>query len=475
MRTYSKHNFCVDIMSVHKEVTGSCLICVVHFPNGEKTRFLVDCGIFQEPQYIAENDVLKFEPSNFQFTLLTHNHADHFGRLPLLVHKGFEGKIYTTTGTSILLPPALNNTFAIDYNLRKTLGIKPIITSNDVKFTLDKITAYNYKERFKAYENVNITFFKNGHLPGAAVILVEIYYPGYDSINLIFTGDYNDKNSFFEVPGLPERVANLPSVTVIQECTYGENKRKDSSNNNEFESNIANAISNKAAVLIPALSQGRTQDVLLSIKRMQEQKIISSSIPVFLDGNLSKTYTKMWLEKDIGIRESMRDFLPTNFQYSDKVLRKTILKSDKPSIVVTSSGMGTHGPAQSYIPNYLMRKNALIQFTSYQAEGTVGRMIKDSDEKAPLLLYGMIIPPRQAQVEFTRKFSSHANQDGLYKFLQQFSNLKTVLLNHGNFAAQKDYGEKLIESMPRVKIGILGETVFRINSTGVVKTIAAKF
>ena len=40
------------------------------------------------------------------------------------------------------------------------------------------------------HPNVKITFFDNGHLIGAAMVLVQISYPGEEDVNLFFTGDY---------------------------------------------------------------------------------------------------------------------------------------------------------------------------------------------------------------------------------------------------------------------------------------------
>ena len=44
----SKERFYADIMALQPEVTGSCNLVIVNYPNGEKTRFVVDCGLFQE-------------------------------------------------------------------------------------------------------------------------------------------------------------------------------------------------------------------------------------------------------------------------------------------------------------------------------------------------------------------------------------------------------------------------------------------
>lgn len=42
-----KCRFYVDIMAMHEEVTGSCNLAIVKFPNGETLRFVTDCGLLQ--------------------------------------------------------------------------------------------------------------------------------------------------------------------------------------------------------------------------------------------------------------------------------------------------------------------------------------------------------------------------------------------------------------------------------------------
>ena len=87
----SKERFYADIMAMHPGVTGSSIPVTVNFPNGETTRFIVDCGLFQEKEYEKLNDKLVFLPESLDFALVTHNHVDHTGRLPFIVKDGFRG------------------------------------------------------------------------------------------------------------------------------------------------------------------------------------------------------------------------------------------------------------------------------------------------------------------------------------------------------------------------------------------------
>ena len=80
-------------MYKRQEVTGSGHPIVVKYPNGETTRFIVECGLFQEKEYQKYNCDFPFDGENIEFAIITHNHVDHVGRLPLLIKKGFNGKI----------------------------------------------------------------------------------------------------------------------------------------------------------------------------------------------------------------------------------------------------------------------------------------------------------------------------------------------------------------------------------------------
>ena len=76
-------------------VTGSC-----HMLQTRDYNVLVDCGFFQGQGLFARNEEeFLFNPAEVDFLLLTHAHIDHIGRVPLLVKRGFQGRIVTTAAT----------------------------------------------------------------------------------------------------------------------------------------------------------------------------------------------------------------------------------------------------------------------------------------------------------------------------------------------------------------------------------------
>lgn len=468
----SKNRFYADIMSMHQEVTGSCNLIIVKFPDGEATRFVVDCGLFQERKYDSFNETLQFNPENIDFCLVTHNHVDHTGRLPLMVKNGYRKDIYATETTCKLLPYALKDSFKVLNDVSKRKHEKCLYDETNVDDTLKLLKSCKYDETIQIDKHIKVTFLMNGHLIGSAVILVQISYPEYEDINLLFTGDYNNKNLFFDVTPIPEWIRKLP-LTVIQESTYG---AIDSSEIIPcFKDNIKKSMFEGETALTLVFSLGRAQEILYELKTMQNSGELDYKIPIYFDGKLAIKYTEMYIQDGLDVKEEMRDFLPENLTFVTCDNRQVVLEDTNAKIIVTTSGMGSYGPAQTYIPEYIKRKNTLIHFTGYTAEGTLGNRLQDT-KHGDLVPVGGLIARKLARVEYTREYSAHAKADEMLEFLKQFENIRLILLNHGETKTKEIFAEKIINELDPKNIGLLDrEYFFRVNPYGLVKTLSTKF
>lgn len=467
-----KERLYAEIMALHPEVTGSLNLVNVIFPNYERIRFIVDCGLFQEKQYSKYNKEFTFDPNNIDFCLVTHNHVDHIGRLPLLVKKGYNKLIYTSNPTKILMPLALEDSCKVLRELSKRNCERALYNDIDVDNTLRLVKGCDYRNEININDNIKVTFFENGHLVGASILLVQISYPGYEDINLLFTGDYNSNNLFAKVEPLPNWVCELP-ITVIQESTYGDMESTEIVEC--FEKNVLACLKKKGAVVSPVFSLGRAQEILYKLKEMQETGKLSKEIPIYPDGNLAIKYTFLYLNADLNIKEEMKNFLPENLHYVDKKSRNSILYDTSVKIILTTSGMGSYGPAQLYIPEYIKRENALIQFTGYTAEGTLGRKLKEAEKGQTVEIGGRLLR-KNADVEYTNEFSAHAKSDEMIDFLKQFKRLKLALVNHGEQNVKYVFANKIIEEVEPKDVGILGrDYFFRVNPYGLVETKTTKF
>ena len=465
--------FYADIMDLHEEVTGSCHLVVVKLPNGRTIKFLVDCGLFQEPQYEELNSNFTFNADELDFVCVTHNHTDHTGRVPMLYHQGYSGKVYCTIPTRSLMPLSMIDNYKVLKEAYKRAHKKQIYTEVDVDRALSNLEGCKYGEKIVIDENIEIKFLKNGHLLGASMILVRIKYPDEQDMFILFTGDYKPSNVFFDVDPLPEWVKKLP-LTMITESTYGIMTTDEIEYC--FEDNILEAIQANKDVILPVFSLGRCQEILYILRCLQREGKLPASIPIYFDGPLAHSYTKIYLDHPEWLHESMREFLPVNLRYVQKQDREDIVETDQQKIIVTTGGMVSHGPIQYYLPEFIERSNVLIHLTGYCAEGTLGRVLKETEYGNALSLSGITVL-KEAEVKDTNEFSGHAKADELIELLKQFDNIQTVLINHGEHDEKFEFSKIVKEEInPSHHVAILDrQHYYRIGQYGLIKVLNTKF
>ena len=463
----------LDIMACHPEVTGIWFSTVLKLPNRETVKFVIDCGLFQEKEYDSLNNELPFDCDEISFVVVTHNHVDHIGRLPLLFKRGYNGKVYCSTQTKILLPLALNDSQKVLADVCKRKHQSSLYNVKDVETTLNNVVGVDFNNKIKVTPNIEVTFLENGHLIGAAMILIEINYPGEEPINVLFTGDYNNKNEFLNLHELPMRVRNK-RMSVVIESTYGDTSVEEI-NHGFFSEKVLEAIEERKTIILPVFSLGRSQEILLRLKELQDTNKLDVNIPIYFDGKLAQAYTALYCNSKILIDESKKDFFPRNLVAVNCEIREKLLQTDDCKIIVTTSGMGTYGPAQVYIPYFISKENALILFTGYTAEGTLGANLKNAKKGETVKIGGLILK-KFADVSYCNEFSAHAKSEELIEFLKNFNNLRGVLINHGQTKAKEAFAEKILKEININEAGILSrDYFFRIGSYGIVKTLSTKF
>lgn len=469
----NKAKMYLDIMACHPEATGSCFLGVLKLPNRETAKFVIDCGLFQEKEYDSLNNELPFDCDEISFVVVTHNHVDHIGRLPLLFKRGYNGKVYCSTQTKILLPLALNDSQKVLADVCKRKHQSSLYNVKDVETTLNNVVGVDFNNKIKVTPNIEVTFLENGHLIGAAMILIEINYPGEEPINVLFTGDYNNKNEFLNLHELPMRVRNK-RMSVVIESTYGDTSVEEI-NHGFFSEKVLEAIEERKTIILPVFSLGRSQEILLRLKELQDTNKLDVNIPIYFDGKLAQAYTALYCNSKILIDESKKDFFPRNLVAVNCEIREKLLQTDDCKIIVTTSGMGTYGPAQVYIPYFISKENALILFTGYTAEGTLGANLKNAKKGETVKIGGLILK-KFADVSYCNEFSAHAKSEELIEFLKNFNNLRGVLINHGQTKAKEAFAEKILKEININEAGILSrDYFFRIGSYGIVKTLSTKF
>ena len=173
-------------------VTGSCHCLEI---NGK--RILVDCGL-QQGRDELDNAMFAFNPGDIDILLVTHAHIDHTGRIPLMVKRGFTGRILTTRVTADLMRIMLLDSAHIqesDAEYRNRKGqragrdyVEPLYTTEDAMNVFKFLTVCEYGQSVELCEGVSAVFTDAGHLLGSASITLELTEGGVHK-TIVFSGD----------------------------------------------------------------------------------------------------------------------------------------------------------------------------------------------------------------------------------------------------------------------------------------------
>ena len=224
-----------------------------------------------------------------------------------------------------------------------------------------------------------------------------------------------------------------------------------------FKQNVLKCLEHGGTVVAPVFSLGRSQEILYEVKCMQDDGSLDVNVPIYFDGKLGIRYTTLYLKDGLDIKEDMKNFLPKNLTFVDKVNRGEDLTSTMTKIILTTTGMGSYGQAQVYIPEYF------------------GARLKEAEVGTAVQIGGTLVK-KYAQVEYTTEYSAHAKADEMIDFLKKFKKLKLVLVNHGEANTKQIFAERIINEVDTERVGILGSGYFfRVNHEGLIKSLSTKF
>jgi metallo-beta-lactamase family protein len=426
----------LTFLGAARTVTGSKYLVEA----GEE-RVLVDCGLFQglKELRLRNWDPLPVDPAGIRAVVLTHAHLDHVGYLPRLVSGGFRGRIFCTPGTAdlchIVLPDAgrLQEEDARQANKHgytRHAPALPLFTEVDAFRALSQLQPVGFERPVPVASGIEAEFVNAGHLLGSAMVRMRFVANG--GRRVLFGGDLGR----YDRPVLPDPEPPPEADLLLVESTYGDRVHEEDDDATRLAQLITETAKRGGKVIVPAFALGRVEEVLYWVKRLEDESRIPV-LPVYVDSPMAvealRFYSARYSELDPDIRPARRDlsaFATRRFEevHSPKQ-SKDLMRSNRPSIVISSSGMATGGRVLHHLKETLPDARHTVLFVGYQAEGTRGRQLVDGAREVKI--HGMQVPVH-AQIEKIDSMSAHADRNEILRWLSGAPRVpKTAYLVHG--------------------------------------------
>ena len=465
----------ISFLGAAKLVTGSNYLIET-----KNCKFVMECGMFQGSKSIGRLNYQPFayNPGDIDFMLLSHAHIDHSGRIPKLVKDGFKGKIYCTKATedlcSIMLPDSgyiQEMETKWDNRKRKRSGRKlrePLYTVEEAKKSIKHFRPVLYDQTIKINEEITVRFVDAGHILGSAIIELWIKEDGKE-IKLVFSGDLGRRNR----PILRDLSRIQKADYIIVESTYGNKKNHPSEDDaGELISIINNTVKKGGNVVIPSFAVERAQDIIYELNKYYDESIKSVDkdflqVPVYIDSPLTVSATEIFERNPDCFDEKTLELIKTgdnpldfrNLIFTRNVEEsKQINKTPESKVIISASGMCSAGRIKHHLKHNLWRNESSIVFVGYQAQGTLGRRIKEGEKSVKL--FGEEIQVN-AKIYTLDGFSGHADKEGIMWWLEGFENKpKKIFIVHGEEEASREISKKIEEELNIVTyIPELGDTL----------------
>lgn len=442
----------IEFHGAAKTVTGSNYLVKT-----EKGNFIVDAGMFQGPDVEYRNlEQYAYNPAEADFVLLTHAHIDHSGMLPKLYKNGFRGKIYGTNHTIQIATLLLMDSAKIQENNFKrgeTFGkytdkVEYVYNSFDAEETTRLFESVHFSDEFEPIPGIKVKFIRAGHILGAASIEVDIEDSNGNK-KIMFSGDIGRKYSPLIDTFDPDYRSN-PDYVLI-ESLYGSSVHPNRNDNVEDMIRVINETLDKGGnVFIPTFSVQRTQEVLHDLKLAQEEGKLDKNQPVWLDSPLAQKVSYIYLTALHGKDESLFTF--DSLRFVKRSQQSRALTKKKGQIILAGSGMADGGRILSHLQEGLANPRNTVLFVGYQAEGTIGRQLKEGAREIVIDKTKVAVKARIVAYE---GFSAHGDKEDYKMWIERFhtDKLKKVFLVH----AEEEQSEAFDKELD--KIGIMNSHI----------------
>jgi KH/beta-lactamase-domain protein len=404
----------------------------------EASCVLMDCGISagaSEPiTAYPRVDSDEFDIDKLDAVIISHAHLDHCGFVPFLYKYGYDGPVYCSEPTSVLM-----TLLQLDYlDVASKEGGYPPYDQKDVREVVMHTIPVKYGVVTDVAPDIKLTLHNAGHIIGSSIVHLHI---GEGLHNIVYTGDFKFGRTMLLEPA----TCSFPRAeTLIMESTYG-GPDDVMSDRETVEGKLARIVNETAEkggkILIPTLAVGRAQEIMLVLNSYMKNKQIKE-LPIFLEGMISEataihTAYPEYLSRDLREQILYKDINPFQSDYFSNVdhpADREKIAAGEPAIILATSGMMEGGPAIDYFRYLASDERNALTFVSYQVEGTLGNRLKNGAREVSLMSRNGRVEAYKVnlRVESVEGFSGHSDRNQLFGFLKRVSPRPSrVVLGHG--------------------------------------------
>jgi metallo-beta-lactamase family protein len=420
-------------------VTGS-----KHLIDTGRTRFLIDCGMFQGSKKLRllNWDKPPVPPTSISHVIVTHAHIDHSGMLPVYVREGFQGPIWATSATRELCEVSLEDSahlqeedarFANKKGFSKHPVAKPLYTIEDAHQAIRHLRSAPYDDEIVIADGIKVRFRDAGHILGSAIVQATIESGG-TSHRIVFSGDLGRYNALILKD--PEPIEETDYLLI--ESTYGDRIHAVEETSDEMAEIINETAARGGTLVIPSFAVGRTQTLLYVLRDLKQRKAIPD-LPVYVDSPMAVEVTELFCRHTADFDDDAKRIIretghcpilcPNARFIRSQEESKQINDTRFPSIILSASGMVTGGRILHHLGIRLPDPRNTVLFVGFQANGTRGQQLKDGAKE--IKIHGEMVPVR-AQIRTMESFSGHADAAEILRWLKCFKRPpKLTYIVHG--------------------------------------------